>query len=395
MSLKILHINLFDTLGGAARACYRIHKGLLKLGVYSRILVRNKLSRDDTVIGKITNKYAIPDIYSNKYLPYSIDYINSLGFDIINLHLIYPSVLCIRDIDKINAPIVWTLHTMEPFTGGCHHSCDCNNFITGCNTCINIKYLNNGTFYSDIFSDKLSAYKNTDITVVTPSKWLANKASNSLLLKDKFIKVIPNCLDTNTFKPANKEESRKLLNLPINKNILLFGATNALYNRYKGFNLLYEIFSKLNKRLLGNSELVIFGSDKLEYIENKPPIPIHYLGRIIDDDTLIKIYSAADVTLVPSINDVFCQVALESISCGTPVVCFNIGGNSEIIDHRMQGYIAEPFNFEDFAYGIFKILSEKERYDNICKTCRVKAVNNFDHKKVSRLYTKLYKQLSL
>jgi glycosyltransferase involved in cell wall biosynthesis len=227
---------------------------------------------------------------------------------------------------------------MCPFTGGCHYSRECNKYTQSCGYCPQLKSQQDGDISRWVWWRKTKAWKNLDLTIVTPSQWLANCARNSSLFKDLRIEVIHNGLDIQRFKPIEKNTARHLLGLPQDKQLILFGSVSPTSDNRKGFLLLKPALQKLSQSpmLQERLELVIFGAS-----EPKEPIDvgfkIRYLGRLNDDISLALTYSAADVMIVQSIQEAFGQTASESLSCGTPVVAFNANGLKDIVDHQQNG----------------------------------------------------------
>ncbi|MBW2741769.1 MAG: glycosyltransferase, partial [Deltaproteobacteria bacterium] len=319
--MKILQVNTSDISGGAARAAYRIHKGLQGSGINSKMLVQSKLSDDKTVIGpdnKMKKGFAklrptldsavkkffsgsSKTIFSSAWLPFSgiPSRIKSIAPDIIHLHWICGGMLRIEELKQINKPIVWTLHDMWAFTGGCHYSDDCDRFQQDCGNCPQLNRSVKNDLSWSALRRKKKAWSGLDITIVTPSRWLAECAKKSSLFKNRRVEVIHNGLDLNLFKPIAKTTARKIWDLPIDKKLILFGAMSATSDHRKGFDLLYEGLKQLSAQWSDKAELVVFGSSE----PKNPPdfgLPVHYLGRLHDDVSLALLYAAADVMVVPS-----------------------------------------------------------------------------------------------
>jgi glycosyltransferase involved in cell wall biosynthesis len=409
--MKIVHVNTSDISGGAARAAYRIHKGLQRIGVDSKMLVQSKLSDDKTVIGpdgKIKKGFAklrptldsavkklfsggSNTIFFSAWLPFSgiPSRIKSIAPDIIHLHWICGGMLRIEDLKRINKPIVWTLHDMWAFTGGCHYSDNCDRFQQDCGNCPQLKRSSKNDLSRSVLKRKKKAWAGLDITIVTPSTWLAKCAKKSSLFKGRHIEVIHNGLDLNLYKPVDKTLARKIWNLPINKKLILFGAMSATSDHRKGFDLLHEGLKQLVDKWSGKAELVVFGASEPE----NPPdfgLPVHYLGRLHDDVSLSLLYAAADVMVVPSWQEAFGQTASESLACGTPVVSFGATGLLDIVDHKLNGYLAKPFDTSDLAAGINWVLADEIRHKELCIKAREKAVESFDIEKIAGQYAELY-----
>lgn len=416
--MKILHVNTNDIEGGAARAANRLHKGLLQKNIYSRMIVNNKKTDDFTVITLNTNKLEriktkirlfldekLKSIYfkrlkvtwscnlfCNKSL---VNFINKSNFDIVHFHWINASMLSIKDIKKINKPIVWTMHDMWPFTGGCHYSDNCVLYKEDCNKC---KQLSNkkDTFLSGyILKEKYSSYKKKSIVYVTPSKWLEKCSKESFLLKNSNIKVIPNGIDLKIFKKLDKNFCKKILNLDLSKKYILFGAMTSTSDKRKGYDLLKRALSFFKEKFYLKDKdivLLVFGANKPQNNENLP-FDINYLGQISDDITLNIIYNSADVFIAPSREDNLPNTIVEALSCGVPCVAFNVGGMIDLIEHKNNGYLAEPFNIEDLAEGINFVLEDENRWNNLSENALNKAQKDYNINDISDKYIDLYKKI--
>jgi len=410
--MKILIVNASDIEGGAARAAYRLHRALIEAEVDSQMLVQDKKSDDYTVIGPETKvqkaiaklrptldnlpvkryKNRTKTLFSPAWLPFSgtVDKINQINPDIVHLHWICGGMMRIEDIARIKAPIVWSLHDMWAFTGGCHYNEDCEGYKKSCGNCKVLGSNKQNDLSSKIFNRKQKVFiSKRDLTIIGLSSWLNECSRNSILLKDKLHINLPNPINTNIFKPFDKERSRELWNLPKDKKLVLFGAIGATSDPRKGFNQLTEALQKLNKNL--NIELVVFGSSQPQ---NAPEFGFktHYLGQLNDDISLVTLYNAVDVMVVPSLQENLSNTIMESLACGVPVVAFDVGGNSDMIEHQLNGYLAKPFESEDLADGIKWVLNAPN-YKELCKNAREKVVREFDSKLVAEKYIKLYREL--
>ena len=412
--IKPLLISTSDIIGGAARAAYRLHQGLKNIGVDSQMLVQNKQSDDYTVIApeskvsKVIGKFKpsldiLPlqlyphrdrSTYSVQWLPDQLAaQVAQINPDVINLHWINGGYLKIETIAKFRKPIVWTLHDMWAFTGGCHYNGDCMNYTNSCGTCPQLHSNKEKDLSRWIWKRKVRAWQNLNLTIVTPSHWLAKCAASSSLLKDTRIEVIPNGLDTTQYKPLEKSVARSILGLPEDKQLILFGAMSATSDPRKGFNLLQSALQNLSQSGWREQvELVVFGSSK-----PKNPTELgfksHYLGRLNDDISLSLVYAAADVFLAPSVQDNLPNTVMESLACGTPCVAFDIGGMCDMIEHEQNGYLAKPFDIEDLVRGIAWVLEDEERLRKLGVNGREKIEHNFTLEIQANNYLSIYKDI--
>jgi glycosyltransferase involved in cell wall biosynthesis len=330
-------------------------------------------------------------LFSSSWLGFSdiVDRINKLNPDIVHLHWISGGLIRIEGIVEIKAPIVWSLHDNWAFTGGCHIMWECEKYIDMCGACPRLGSSKESDLSRRVFERKEKTFsKMKNLTIVGLSRWIYEASKNSRLLKDKKHINLPNPINTTLYKPFDKEKARELWNLPKDKKLILFGAMSATSDINKGFKELHEA---LNKLTIEDTELVIFGSLKPQ---NAPKFPfkVHYLGYIHDDVSLVTLYSSVDVMIVPSLQEAFGQIASEAMACATPVVSFDVGGNSDMIEHERNGYLAKAFETDDLAKGIEWVLNDPN-YDKLCKNAREKVLREFDSKIVARKYIELYEEI--
>ena len=414
--MKVLLISNSDIKGGSARAALRLHQGLKSIDFNSQMLVQTKHIEDRTILGSRAasgigqviagSRLTLGQLplkfyphydgnaYSIQWLPDNIaTKVAQLEPDIINLHWICNSYLKIETLAKFNKPLVWTLHDMWPFTGGCHYSGDCNRYTESCGACPQLGSQRDLDLSRWIWQRKAKAWQNLDLTIVAVSSWLKECVSSSSLFKDLRIEVIPNGLDTEKYRPIKKQVAREILQLPQDKQLLLFGALGATSDKRKGFHLLQPALQDLSQEVWQNKlELLIFGASQPE----KPPqlgFKAHYLGQLNDDLSLALVYSAADVMIVPSLQETFGQTASEALACGTPVVAFNATGLKDIVEHQQSGYLAQPYEVEDLARGIAWVLENEERYQKLSYRAREKVEQEFSLEIPARRYESLFNEV--
>lgn len=409
--MKILHIATHEG-SGAGRAALRLHLGLLSEQVDSWMLVSQKgsayesvvkLDRQTTLIKKAQAKLLGSQLsrtlgngatFSINASPSFIrSQIKTFQANVLNLHWIGWEFLRIEEFKSLNTPLVWTLQDMWSFTGGCHYSEECDRYTQACGACPQLRGNRESDLSRWVWQRKAKAWKNLNLTIVAPSTWMAECARASSLFRDARIEVIPFCLDTEKYQPIDKLLARKALNLPLEKQIVLFGALSATQDKRKGFHLLLPALQKLSEAgWRDRIELVVFGASQPE-----DPIDMgfkaHYLGNLHNDESLAQAYSAADVMIVPSIQESFGQTASESLSCGTPVVAFNATGLKDIVDHQQSGYLVRPYEIEDLAQGIAWTLEDQERHRQLCHQAREKAERAFALKLQAQRYVTLYNEI--
>ena len=299
-----------------------------------------------------------------------------------------------RTLARFTAPIVWTLHDMWPFTGGCHYDMDCGRYQSGCGECPQLHSHGKHDLSYWTWRRKSQCWAETRIALVCPSRWLANCAAKSPLLSGQRIEVIPNGLDLSRFQPMDRQFSRKALGIPEQKKIVLFGAMNALSDPKKGFNMLSPALQQLRQRHdASDYELLIFGASKPTHPADFGFVS-HYLGSLHDDVSLALLYSASDVTVVPSLHENLSNVVIESLACGTPVVAFDIGGMPDMIDHQANGYLAKAFDPSDLARGIEWVAEDQDRWGSLSRHARAKAERTYDLSEIAKRYLNLYGELT-
>lgn len=435
--MKILFVNTNDTSGGAARAAMRIMRGVQQSGVEAQMFVKDKYSQSSDVIPLSTYtpssnwfldvfKWVIQKFKNRyhmfKWRPYKRTKQNvfmsdlrhtdihgalqKLDYDIVHLHWINNRFLDIRELAKIHKPIVWTLHDSWPFCGVCHYFIDCEHYQTHCGACPMLGSYKEKDLAYEIFEKKLAAYKDLDLHIVTPSHWLGDCAKKSALLGRFPIHVIPNCLDTDLFRPLSDSEIltiaerqqnavvsrvlREATEKRIAKPLILFGAMNAANDRRKGFASLLSALQILDAQGF-EAHLVVFGANAQDLPMKFQNIDVTFVGYIHDSTILTALYNTADVMVVPSYSEVFGQTASEAMSCGTPVVAFRCTGIQDVVEDGW-GYLAEPYSSEDLARGIQYCIDNNP--NNILgKAARESAVRRFSVSVVSEQYVALYKSL--
>jgi glycosyltransferase involved in cell wall biosynthesis len=415
MQIKVLHLSSFDLAGGAARAAYRIHRGMLGIGIDSHFVVQHKQSQDFSVATAEHKLYAKlrsmadaapinfyshrQQLFSPQWCPdgllKSVDRINP---NIINLNWVCNGFVPVEALAKFKQPLVWTLQDMWAFTGGCHYTLGCKKYQDDCGNCPQLQSKGEGDLSRWVWQRKLKAWQKLDLTIVAPSSWMAQCARASSLFRELPIEIIPFGLDVEKFTPHDSQQARSELNLPPDKHLVLFGAIDATNDTRKGSDLLQQALQKLSQSQWQKKiELVIFGAS-----EPKKPVdfgfPVHYLGHL-DDVSLRLAYSAADVMVAPSIEESFGQTASESLACGTPVVVFEGTGLADIVDSnktksdRCNGYIAEYRDIEDLAKGITWVIEDRNRHQKLRYHAREKARQEYAKSVQAKRYLSLFERI--
>ncbi len=277
--------------------------------------------------------------------------------DIIYIHWALKGLLNFKSIEQIarlNKPVIIFLHDMWNITGGCHHSFTCEKYRTeGCNHCPMFPDGKKNDLAAKEFRKKLNLYKKYDnLYFVSPSRWLYNCAKESLLTKDKPVFYIPNLLDDTLFKPVSKTVAKHILNIEAKETVIAFGAI-SVNSPYKGWSYLQKALALLKQDdKVENISVLIFGSAYNKEIADAIPFKTRFMGYLLDEYSTALVYNAADVFIAPSLAEAFGYVVMEALSCGTPVVGFNVGGIPDMISHKENGYLAKYKDAGDVCEGI-------------------------------------------
>ena len=418
--MRVVHITSVDN-GGAGRACIRLHKALLEAGVDSIIITQNKTTDTpkvqqlaQTKLQKLVAKIRpflsqlplmaypkrVKDIFSPNipiFTPSNhllISTINALKPDIVHLHWVENGFFSTKDLQSIQAPMLWSLHDANPYTGGCHYvAAACVGVGTRCKSCPLLQSALPFDLSFWTFKRKAKTYaKLKNLTINGLSRWIAQSAKDSALLGSKPIINLPNPIDTRIYRPIQKSLAREMLRIHTPKKMISFGAIGATSTPRKGFSELKVALQSLPQHLKSQCELLVFGSSEGEVLHD---MPTHFLGALHDDIALALLYSASDVFIMPSYVESFGQTALEALSCGTPVVAFDTSGLKDIITHKHNGYLAKCYDTNDLAKGMEWILSgESAMYENLSNNARSSAIKAFESSKVANAYITTYQKLA-
>lgn len=405
--MKILQINFSDFAngGGGAIAMYRLYLGLRKANIDCKILSGVKTleildsqsivrsSKLEYLIKLLTSQLGLNDIHSVSSFGILQNnlYTNS---DILNFHVIHSgffSYLALPELTK-NKPAIFTLHDMWSFTGHCAYSYDCDRWQYGCGKCP----------YPDIYPPikldntylewKLKdwVYSRSNITIVSPSKWLTEKARQSIL--NRFpIHHIPYGIDTAAYQQLDREECRHILGISQNQKVLMFGAV-SLKDQRKGSDLLIKSLQQLPSSLKLDILLLTLGEGG-EKIAEMVGIKTLSLGYVSSDRLKSIAFSASDLFVFPTRADNLPLVLQESMACGTPMVSFDIGGVPDLVRHNITGYLAKPEEIQDFSNGIVQLLEDEQLRQNMSKNCRAIAISEYSLELQAKRYIELYEQV--
>lgn len=372
--IKVAQIQIFSQYTG--KAALRLHKAFLNSGIDSSLITLKPAVNDDSktiqkgkiseLVAKVDNKlqsfvnrknvkefglFSYPVLGSNVSIMKEIK-----EADYIYIHWVLGGFLNLANIEqlaKLGKPLIFFMHDMWTFTGGCHYSFSCEKYTSFCFNCQIFPKNKNNDLSSKEFKKKLKLYSKYDnLFFISPSKWLYNCSKQSELTRDKPNFYIPNYIDKGFFKSFKKQTAKEILEIESSEIVIAFGAV-SIDNPYKGCSYLLQalkiLFEDVNFK---NITILIFGSGHKKEIEVEIPYKIKFTGHLSDEYSTILVYNAADVFIAPSLADNLPTTVLESLSCGTAVVGFNTGGIPDMIKHKENGYLAAYRDANDLAEGI-------------------------------------------
>lgn len=403
--IDVLVVNTFEKNGGAARVAYRIFSEIRKHSLAVRYLTLTKEDSDahisghlhTSVVGMLAEELSRLDRIPLRFYPRRQQVPFSPGFwpnplrmrlkhfkpKLVHLHWVSAGLLGVEELAQVTCPIVWTLHDAWAFTGGCHYTQGCEGFKKLCGCCPQLGSRSERDHSRSLMRRKTTAFEKLDMTVVTPSRWLAEMAGQSSLFAGRRIEVIPNGLDTEVFKPMERSAAREHLGLGSDKPVLLFGAQSVVDPR-KGWDLLRDALRHVKEPLT----LLVFGEGDV-VVEHASHVTVRQLGRVANDASLALVYSAADVFVCPSREDNLPNTVVEALACGTSCAAFAVNGLPGMVEHQKNGWLARPFDSADLAEGIDWLIRHPEQ-DQLRRAARNKAVTDYSIAVVGNRYLELY-----
>jgi glycosyltransferase involved in cell wall biosynthesis len=416
--VKVLVINTQDVAGGAASACYR-HVLEMQRRFHIRFLsmVGRKSSTHEWVEAvqnapKSFLKHRLPLMISHglgmqyRFLPHQRSHIlkraGTLMPDIIHLHNLHSGAEGFFPTDLIEelsdiAPVVWTLHDMWSLTGHCAYPLDCTRWQTGCGSCQALDLYpavkTDRTAYN--WSRKRRIYRHSDLTVVTPSRWLAEVARASGAFRRNRIEHIFNGIDLELFHAGRSEEARARLGIPAEAKVIMFAAERVDNNPRKGARQLFEMVRMLDREAPDDVHLLVVGGGKAQLPADLQRMQIHGLGYIDNDRQLANYYRAADLLLFPSLQDNLPNILVEAQACGVPCAAFDVGGCGEAVLDGETGVLAPRGDCRALVDGVLELLASPERLQAYSAAARRHAERNFSVTDAADRYYRLYEELAV
>ena len=397
-------INTEFNRGGAAKIARTLYQALNKKDDITCYFAygRGKVPKEN----KIYKFSFLPEIYLQGFLTRSIGlegygnwisterlekYINKENFNLIHLHNIhgyYLNLDFIKFLRRLDIPVVWTLHDGWPMTGRCAYWFDCEKWKTGCKKCSDLnRYPKTFNDSSAFMWKKKKEYFNSgwNPIIVCPSQWLADRVEESYLSKYQ-IKVIPNAIDIEIFKPKDKDFIRKKYGVSIKKRVILSIAAD-LQDERKGV----KYFLKSLKHIKLENLMIITLGKKLNFGSNIEinNIEIKQLGYIKDRNKISEVYNIADIFCISSLDDNFPTTVLEALACSVPIVGFRVGGIPEQVSEDC-GILVNPKDTEALGRALEKLLNDDELRKKFSENCRKRVLQNYTIEKFTDNYIKVY-----
>ena len=415
--------------GGAGMAARRLHESLLAADVQSRFWywklhkdieiddtfqemtwANQKLSGPRRTIERVVTKVRKSifrhqvkrasagrssryEMFSPAYLPNRTpldhDFVHG---DILQLHWVSDLIDHKSFFASIpdSLPIVWTLHDMNPFSGGCHYANGCEKYATGCESCPQLANPSQRDLSARSFRIKLYALQSKNLHVVTPSHWLQREARRSRVFAGaKSFQTIHNGLDTDIYSPRERSKVRRKLKLPDDVTVIGFGA-HSLGAQRKGFHLLLDALAKLQTetKVMG----LVFGSGSVPDSDGNLPT-IRTAGVVNDQRDQSDIYSAFDMVVIPSIEDNLPNIGVEAMACGTPVIAFDTGGIPDYVHPNETGLLANVGDSDDLARQISWLVDRPEEIRRMGNNARQLAIRQFNASIQVHKYIELYESI--
>lgn len=369
--MKVLMMHRNDGLaGGAQIQMNRLLAGLRAGGVDARIVCRDSAGGNtvaiprrplaERVLGAATRRFGLNDIHLLGSHALSGDPAAAEA-DVIDIHCLHSGTFSYLALPALTAakPVVFTFHDMWPLTGHCHASLECSRWQHGCGKCPHLEIEPAVTRDATALEWRMKrwAFGRSDFTIITPSRWLAERVSESMLA-GREVRHIPHGVDLGVFQPRERAACRDALGLP-RHGVVMLCAIERMDRPLKGAALLVEALERIPEAERRDCTLVCFGKSSRALV-SRMPVPVVDLGYLSHDRLKALAYSAADFVVNPSRAECFGLVALEAMACGTPVVAFGVGGLTELVEPMKTGLLAAADDADDLARCIRRMLAEPE-----------------------------------
>jgi len=396
---RICHVT-FSTSGGAGIVAKRLQEGQLKAGIESRLLsmtdenIQALLFSDPILVGK-----ALADFYGVRRTreshlfsllrdssDVSIRREIETSNEILHFHWT-PGVVSLDDIEmylKGGRSIVWTLHDMWAFTGGCHHALECNQYETGCLQCPQTRAIFRRKVETSAELKRTVYNQVNKIHFVSPSHWLAEKAIASGAFSNAKLHVVPNPINCEVFKPGDKGTARSKYGITENAFVIGCSSMNLsdpmknMHMLAKGIEEFVELAQGREIVLLavGGGELAIDGCR------------ICLTGPISSEAEMSSTYQAMDVFVSLSLAENFPLTVAEAAASGVPVICLERGGMPEIVTDGITGRVIATE--DELPKVLMDFVSDSQRIREMSIKGREQAVESFSLDSVLQKYDRIY-----
>ncbi len=410
--MRILQISHFDRVGGACIAAYRQHQALLRAGVDARMWVRHKETADPTVsahlppsdgprrAGRLWRRLRLRsekkkagflgEIFDDRSEHGGQERAGMPDCDLINIQfsqgfLDHPSFF--RALDP-SIPVVVTLHEMSWLTGGCSYAGECTTFRESCGHCPLLANAGEQDFSRRGWLRRKEAFASRpagSLHFVADSHWIAEQARSSGLLKDYPVSVIHYGLDTEVYQPLDRQASRRAFGIPEHLPVVAFCAASVTDER-KGMKHLVEAMEALPEKPF----LLTWGRSFPKALET---IPHLHLGHIDSEHLMALTYNAADLFVMPSLEEAFGQTALEALACAVPVVAFEVGGIPDMVRSEKTGLLVPKKDSRALSSAIRQLLGNSQFAQQLGQSGRAMVVDEFTYAQNAKKYRKLYQSL--
>ncbi len=400
--MRVVHIGTADNRGGAARAAFELHQGLLRSGQQSCMLVNqrfedrpeiDRIGFSRSLAGRALNRALLETErftgLQNLLQPHGRAFVHHAfmrGADVVQLHNLHGNFFPHRILPRLSrrAPVVWTLHDAWALTGHCAYNFDCERWRQGCGGCPRLSEYPPITLDTTalLWRVKKNTYEKTDLTVVAPSRWLAQMARESPLLTGHDVHCIPYSVDVETFRPIPQAEARRELGISPDAKVLM--AMVMPGGERKGARF---IGGALHRVVTRPVTVLVVGGGILEAPSNAH---LHHIGSVDSPSRMNLCYAAADLFVLPTLADNLPVSILESFASSTPVVGFEVGGVPDLIGSGETGYLARYADEQDLARGIDALLSDPVQLARMREICRARAVADFSPDVQVNRYLNLY-----
>jgi glycosyltransferase involved in cell wall biosynthesis len=417
--MKVALVSSYDLEGGAARAAQRLHEALLQAGLDASLNVLYRSGTGPSLHGSSSlgsrlwaraqwrADQAPAAVLGLERGEFSVNWLGhglarrlaSLAPDVVHLHWVNAGFVSISEVAALRQPVLWTAHDMWLFTGGCHYDRGCGRFQShGCSHCPLQKRLHTLKLPRQRLATKAALAASRSVEFICPSHWMAEVANRSPVTQGRVVRVVPNAIDTRRFRPIDRTAARALFGLPAEATVMLFGAVSAQADARKGYAQLQGALQAL--QLQGVAQhgpdlvLCVFGSSQrgVGHLPGLDGLLVHYVGHLHDEESLVALYSAADVFLAPSLQDNLPNTVLEASACGLATVAFDIGGMADLVEHRVSGWLAAAADANALAEGLAFAVSQPQWRRSAGHAARAAAVARFDYPVVAAAHQGLYRQ---